>query len=173
MIVKPGKFILIIIALGLATATSGSDTPIHVIKFHDYETGSEEDWLIGKGFEFRRDMQRRDRIDLEIESEGLKIEAKRRAFGMMLNEAANISEFSRIEIDWGVYRFPDGSSYEQGVRNEALMLIVFMGDERLPSGSALIRTMRSAVIPTLRMASSPVSGSMTRPPASTREKSAA
>jgi hypothetical protein len=37
-----------------------------------------------------------------------------------------------------VTRFPKGASYEKGVRNEALMLIVFLGDERQPSGSMFI-----------------------------------
>ena len=47
-------------------------------------------------------------------------------------------EFSHVEIDWGVIRHPQGASYEQGVRSEALMVIIFMGDERQPSGSMFI-----------------------------------
>ncbi len=40
--------------------------------------------------------------------------------------------------DQGVTKFPAGASYEQGIRNEALIVIVFMGDERQPSGSMFI-----------------------------------
>ena len=110
----------------------------HVIQFNDYETGSEEDWLLGKGFEFTQDLVKRNFIDLEVTDDSLVIEAKRRALGIMINEAANISEFSHVEIDWGVNLFPKGASYEQGVRNEAIMVVFFMGDERLPSGSIFI-----------------------------------
>mgnify|MGYP000473520078 CR=1 FL=1 len=35
--------------------------------------------------------------------------------------------------------FPDGASYAQGVNNEALMVYVFFGKERMPSGSLGIR----------------------------------
>ena len=56
----------------------------------------------------------------------------------MPNESVNVPAFTYIEIDWGVTRFPQGASYEQGVRNEPIMVIVFMGDERQPSGSLFI-----------------------------------
>ena len=56
----------------------------------------------------------------------------------MPNETVNVPEFTYLEIDWGVNRFPEGASYEQGVRNEAIMVMIFMGDERLPSGSIFI-----------------------------------
>jgi hypothetical protein len=68
----------------------------------------------------------------------LVIEAKRPAFGIMPDEAVNVPSFSAVEIDWGVDKFPEGASYEQGVRNEALMVIFFLGDERQPSGALFI-----------------------------------
>ena len=111
---------------------------VHVLRFTDYEEGSIDDWLAGKGFRFQRDATRRDRIDLDVGDKGLVIDAKRRAHGIIINESVNVPEFSTIEIDWGVNRHPGGASYEQGVRNEAIMVIVFMGDERQPSGSMLI-----------------------------------
>lgn len=110
----------------------------YIIRFTDYEIGSEEDWLQGKGFKFEKDMRNRNRIDLEINNGGLTIEAKRRAFGFMVNETVNVPEFTHVEIDWGVNQFPEGASYEQGIRNEAIMVLIFMGDERLSSGSLFI-----------------------------------
>jgi hypothetical protein len=46
-----------------------SQQPIHVVRFNDHQTGSEEDWLRDKGFLFREDLQRRDRINL-VASDG-------------------------------------------------------------------------------------------------------
>ena len=66
------------------------------------------------------------------------LDARRGAFGFMPNESVNVPTFSHVEIDWGVNKFPSGASYEQGIRNEALMVVVFMGDERQPSGSMFI-----------------------------------
>ena len=86
----------------------------------------------------KRDMLKRNFIDLEVTDDSLLIEAKRRAFGIMPNETVNVAEFSHVEVDWGVNVFPEGTSYEQGVRNEAIMIFFFMGDERLPSGSIFI-----------------------------------
>lgn len=111
---------------------------VYALRFTDYEEGSVDDWLLGKGFQFRQDARKRDRLDFDIGPEGLVLETNRRAFAMLLNEAVNVPEFSSIEIDWGVNRFPKGASYEQGVRNEALMAVVFMGDERQSSGSMFV-----------------------------------
>jgi hypothetical protein len=83
-------------------------------------------------------MRRRDLIDLDVGEKGLVIESKHRAFGFMSNESVNVPEFTFVEIDWGVNKFPEGASYEQGVRNEAIMVFIFLGDERHASGSFFI-----------------------------------
>ena len=137
------RFLIFVVALlsaGIAVApVSAADRKlVHVVRFTDYAQGSIDDWLQGKGFRFEQDAKRRDRIDLDVGSNGLVFEAKRRAFGIMPNESVNVPTFTHIEIDWGVNKFPSGASYEQGVRNEALMVIVFMGDERQSSGSMFI-----------------------------------
>jgi hypothetical protein len=133
-------FILALFALYLPSARvfAGDGKLVSVIRFSDYEQGPIDDWLLGKGFKFEEDAKRRDRIDLDIGLNGLVLEAKRRAFGIMPDEAVNVPEFTFIEIDWGVNKHPSGASYEQGVRNEAIMVIVFMGDENQPSGSLFI-----------------------------------
>ena len=134
-----GSIFVILAALLVAApvwATEGK--LVHVVRFTDYESGPVEDWLQGKGFQFKEDARRRDRIDLDVGEKGLALEAKRRAFGIMPNESVNVPEFTYVEIDWGVNKFPEGASYEQGVRNEAIMVFIFMGDERQPSGSFFI-----------------------------------
>ena len=133
------RILICLLLLTVLPAVAADDAQLaHVIRFSDYRIGATEDWLGGKGFEFKEDMRYRNRIGLEVNDTGLVIEARRRAFGIMLNDAADVSEFGHIEIDWGVDRFPAGASYEQGIRNEAIMVMIFMGDERLPSGSFLI-----------------------------------
>lgn len=133
------RFIILIVLCFIPVSTAAESAKLaHIIRFNDYETGSEEDWLLGKGFQFKEDARRRNRIDLEVSNDSLIIEAKRRAFGIMPNETVNVPEFTYVEIDWGINKFPAGASYEQGVRNEAIMLLIFMGDERQPSGSLFI-----------------------------------
>lgn len=129
---------LLIVAMAAAPSLAEQGKLVHVIRFTDYARGSIDDWVKIKGFKFQQDAKYRDRIDLDVGPSGLVLEAKRRAFGIMSNESVNVPEFTHIEIDWGVNRFPTGVSYEQGVRNEAIMVIVFLGDERQSSGSMLI-----------------------------------
>ena len=119
-------------------ALAAGDRLVHVVKFADYSGGSVEDWLQGKGFKLERDAERQDRIDLGVGDNGLNLTIKKRALGLMPNESVNVPDFSRVEIDWGVQRFPAGASYEKGTRNEALMVVFFLGDERQPSGSMFI-----------------------------------
>jgi hypothetical protein len=134
-----GKIIFAILFFLMAVSASADTArPIHVIRFNDYQTGSEEDWLLGKGFQFEQDAKRRDYIDLEVGDGRLVIEAKRPAFGILANETVDVPTFSRVEIDWGVDTFPEGASYEQEIRNEAIMVVFFLGDERQPSGALFI-----------------------------------
>jgi hypothetical protein len=131
-------FVIFVALLAAAPVWAKEDKLVHLVRFADYEFGPVEDWLQGKGFQFKEDAQRRDRIDLDVGDKGLVLEAKRRVFGFMPNESVNVPDFTHVEIDWGVNKFPEGASYEQGVRNEAIMVVIFMGDERQPSGSLFI-----------------------------------
>jgi hypothetical protein len=131
-------FAVLVAVFAAAPLGAGEGKLVHVVPLTDYEEGPVEDWLLGKGFQFERDAKRRNRIDLDVGEQGLVVEAKRRAFGLMPNESVNVPEFSYVEVDWGVDKFPEGVSYEQGVRNEAIMVMIFMGDERQPSGSVFI-----------------------------------
>ena len=119
-------------------ALADLEKPIQVVRFNDHQTGSEEDWLRGKGFLFRADLRQRDRINLVASDGRLIIEARRATYGLMSKESVNLPDFTSIEIDWGVNKFPEGASYERGIRNEAIMVLMFMGDERFSSGSFFI-----------------------------------
>ena len=129
---------LVITFVSFTTPLQAEDTLVHMIDFTDYQEGSVEDWLQSKGFMFERDAKKRNRIDFGVGDNGLLIEAKRRAFGLISNESVNVPVFKSFEIEWGVNQHPKGASYEQGIRNEAVMVIVFMGDENSPSGSMFI-----------------------------------
>ena len=134
-----GSLFVILAALFAAPLARANEAKlVHVVRFTDYELGPVEDWLQGKGFQFKEDMRRRDYIDLDVGERGLVLEAKRGALGFMMNESVNVPEFTNVEIDWEVNKFPVGASYEQGVRNEAIMVYMFMGGERQASGSFFI-----------------------------------
>jgi hypothetical protein len=109
-----------------------------MIDFSDYQEGSVEKWLQEKGFQFERDARDRKKLDLEVGEEGLILDVKTPMLGLIVNEGVDLEEFTSIRIEWGVTDYPEGASYEEGVRNEALMVIVFFGYDKISSGSFLI-----------------------------------
>ena len=119
-------FVIFAALMAAAPVWANESKLVHLLRFSDYESGPVEDWLQGKGFQFKEDAKRRDLIDLDVGEKGLILEAKRHAFGVMPNESVNVPKFTYVEIDWGVNKFPEGASYEQGVRNEAIMVFLYL-----------------------------------------------
>ncbi len=120
-----------------SSVTTQADTSQKVnfsIDFSDYESGSVEEWLKEKGFEFQRDARNRKRLDLDVSEDALILEAKRRMRGFLINEGVDLDKFSTIRIEWGILKYPEGATYEDRVNNEALMVIVFFGYDRISSG---------------------------------------
>lgn len=122
---------------GYSSAQAEKDTFQKVnflIDFTDYNEGSVSKWLTEKGFEFRRDARDRKKLGLDVGDNGLVSEAKTRMMGIMLNEGVDLEEFSAIRLNWGIIQYPEGANYEQGVLNQALMVIVFFGYDKISSG---------------------------------------
>ncbi len=94
-------FVIFTALMAAAPVWANEGELVYLLQFSDYESGSLEDWLLDKGFQFKEDAKRRDRIDLDVEENGLVLEAKRRAFGVMPNESVNVPEFTYVEIDRG------------------------------------------------------------------------
>jgi hypothetical protein len=109
-----------------------------MIDFSDYEDGSVEKWLETKGFQFERDARDRKKLDLEVGEEGLILDIRKSMLGIIVNETVDLEEFTSIRLEWGVSNYPEGVSYEEGIRNEALMVIVFFGYDKISSGHYLI-----------------------------------
>ena len=105
-----------------------------MIDFTDYEDGSVEIWLKEKGFQFKRHAKNRKKLDLDVGEEGLILDIKSSMLGMIVNEGVDLEEFTSIRLEWGVIDYPEGVTYEEGIRNEALMVIVFFGYEKISSG---------------------------------------
>jgi hypothetical protein len=109
-----------------------------MIDFTDYENGPVEKWLEAKGFQFERDARDRKKLYLEVIEEGLILDVRKPMLGIILNEGVDLEEFTSIRLEWGVLEYPEGASYEEGIRNEALMVIVFFGYDKISSGHFLI-----------------------------------
>jgi hypothetical protein len=131
---------LIVAALWLTQAQAHASAQGYVVDFTDYQParGSVDQWLASKGFQFERDAKSRDKIQLRADGRGLEVQALRHAQGLLINRAIGQAPFSAVEIEWGVAQHPQGASYERKVNNEAIMVHVFFGKEKKPSGGMLV-----------------------------------
>ncbi len=128
--------LLILGILALFAGQSQARAGTYVVDFTDYHSslGSVDAWLQSKGFQFERDAKSQDKILLSADGRGLEVEALQRAQGLLINHAIAPNAFSAVEIEWGVRQHPQGASYENKVNNEAIMVHVFFGNEKKPSG---------------------------------------
>jgi hypothetical protein len=129
---------LAMVAFSLATASAATYQGPFAVDFTDYRSGSVEAWLRSKGFEFKRDAGSPDKIALHADARGLALEALKPAQGLLINNLANAGAYSAVEIEWGVGQHPQGASYERQVNNEAIMVHVFFGSRKMPSGSMFV-----------------------------------
>jgi hypothetical protein len=108
------------------------------VGFSDYAEGPVENWLESKGFKFKDGIMTRSKLDLDIDDGALVIKAKEPVRGFLANESVEVKDYSKVRIEWGIRKYPDGASYEKGIRNEALILYIFFGDKKISSGSIFI-----------------------------------
>lgn len=109
-----------------------------LIDFADYSEGPVESWLQSKGFKFEKDARDRTKLDLDVDGSSLNVEAKRPVQAFLVDEAANVKDFSKVRIEWGILKYPRGASYAKKINNEALMIYIFFGVDKVSSGSFLI-----------------------------------
>jgi hypothetical protein len=110
----------------------------YLIDFSSYNGGSVEEWLKSHGYRLERDAKDRKLLELSVTDKTFNIEAKGRMSGLILNDSVNLDKVKRIKLTWGINRYPKDVSYSRQVNNEALMLYIFFGSEKTPSGHILI-----------------------------------
>jgi hypothetical protein len=108
------------------------------IDFSGYTGGSVEKWLVTRSFNFEKDAKNRTLLGLSITNHTLELTANGRMSGFIFNDSINLDNVGRVRIAWGITRYPQEASYEKKVNNEALMLYIFFGKEKVSSGSILI-----------------------------------
>jgi hypothetical protein len=116
----------------------GAGRVVYRLDFSDYGGGSVEAWLESKGFKLKEAAKHQDQLELSIENGALILTAKEQLRGFVYNDSLDIGKFSKVRIEWGVIKFPEGASYERHVRNEALMVYISFGHETIASGNIIL-----------------------------------
>ena len=104
------------------------------LDFSDYRGDSVETWLESKGFKFEEAAKDPKALKLSVQNGALVLEAKERLRGFLFKDSMELKNFSKVRLEWGIIKYPEGASYEKQVRNEALMVYLSFGHEKLPSG---------------------------------------
>src|SRR5919106_58501 len=111
------------------------------LDFSDYGGGSLETWLESKGFKFEEAAKDPHALKLSVQNGALILEAKEQLRGFLFKDSLEIENFSKVKLEWGILKYPEGASYERHRRNEALMVYISFGHEKLPSGNMVLPDM--------------------------------
>jgi hypothetical protein len=128
------RFSVLSVLLLLAGPAAAADG--QTFDFTGYTGGSVLSWLQSKGFQAKQDASS-NKVVYTIDHGDLNLQAKQKALALLLSEA-NLIGFTKVRITWGVEQFPQGASYENGVRSDPLMIYLFFGDQKISSGSMLV-----------------------------------
>jgi hypothetical protein len=108
------------------------------LDFSDYVAGPIEEYLESKGFRFEEAAKDRNLLALSVRNGALMLEAKEQIRGFLYKDSVNIEKFSKVRIEWGVTKYPEGASYERQIRNEALMVYISFGHDKISSGNIIL-----------------------------------
>jgi hypothetical protein len=135
----PRKFAGAATPEGPATkARDGDHQVTYRLDFSDYTGGPIEEWLESKGFRFEEAAKDRNLLALSVQNGALILEAKEQIRGFLYKDSLNIEKFSKVRIEWGILKYPEGASYERQIRNEALMVYISFGHEKISSGNIIL-----------------------------------
>ena len=84
--------------------------------------------LLELGFTFEKAMDNNDKISLSGKQNRLQIDAKKPAFGLIIDKSLNLVDREIIEIEWGVNQYPQGANWDESLNREAIMIMLFFGD---------------------------------------------
>jgi len=110
----------------------------YLLDFSDYREGSIFQWLETKGFKAKEGAEDQRKIDFDVSENALIAETKKQTRGFLVNEQVDLEKFSSVRIEWGIRKYPKGASYERGLNNEAFMIYIFFGYDKISSGHFLI-----------------------------------
>jgi hypothetical protein len=102
-------------------------------EFRDQPGGAQQ-WLKSQNFEFKLDALNASRVRLSLENRGLVLETRGPAEPLLARSNINIGQPARLTVTWGVTQYPAGANWDTGANNEAIMIMVSFGTEKLPGG---------------------------------------
>ena len=122
--------------INIAVADAGASV-IYQLEFGSEKGVSTRSWLENNSFILKHDASDSDKMHLSQSTDALHIKVREASFGLMIHEQ-DVPNANYIRLHWGVSDYPEGASYEHGVDDEAILVYVFFGHEKLPSGELFV-----------------------------------
>lgn len=128
---------IILLWLVPAIIVFASEKIIRVIDFTGQANGSAVSWLKEQGFEFELDAKKlnprfeNDALVLSTDSEMAGL------FGLKFAQQDFIQGAKRVEIVWGVNKYPEGADWNNGINSVPIAVMLSFGTEKLSSGLPL------------------------------------
>ena len=133
------KFIGGVFFIMIMISAMADSKVIYSIDFTKATDSDARDWLKQHGFsKIESAAKDPDELGLYFQNNSLVLDTKTQLFAFMLNPSLHLNNAKTIRITWGIIQFPNGASYDNGVRNEALMVYIYYGDQNQDSDSFFI-----------------------------------
>ncbi len=118
---------LLSVTFAFAGYPAGNETVLLSLDFTT--TGPDaRQWLKRHGFILKKDMANDRFIRLAgSKDRGLLISVNQSAFGLAVRRVLDLYDVGRVEVQWGVTRYPQGADWRRGVHREPLMVTLFFG----------------------------------------------
>ena len=110
---------------------------IHVIDFTGKANGSAVSWLEEQGFEFELDAMK---LNPRFENNALVLSAGSEMaglFGLKFAQRDFIQGAKRVEIVWGVNKYPEGADWNNGINSVPIAIMLSFGTKKFSSGLPL------------------------------------
>lgn len=118
-----------------AGPVAGAESEIvHEIDFTGQSPGGAVDWLQEHGYELRLDAKA---LDPRFSEKGMVLSTDGREAGLFARDL-KLPDASRMQVTWGVERYPEGADWENGVYRVPIAVMVSFGDKKISSGSLFV-----------------------------------
>lgn len=107
---------------------------VHTINFSNVQEGDAKKWLVDQGYALKLEAKY---LDMQFKNNRLKIESEDEIAGLVvlkLKKTNWLYDISRIDIEWGVNKHPEGAGWELGYNKVSIALMFFFGEETVSSG---------------------------------------
>jgi hypothetical protein len=125
-------FLLIGFICGIAPLDAAD--VVYALDFTNQKSGSALPWLKEQGFQFKLAFEA---LNPRFEDSALVLSTERPQAGLCgytFAKGEELQGVERLQVTWGVSKFPQGADWEHGNNRTALAVMVTFGHERISSG---------------------------------------